>query len=69
MYGIVEWRRDSSTFMQEFDLGQGYAPVKLVFGPDFQEVASVRWVSHSTQVDNIVLSRGAKRLFYWARKV
>lgn len=60
---FVGIRRDSSTFVQEFALGHGYAPIKLVFGPEFQEVAAVRWVSHSTQVDNIVLRRGAKRRF------
>jgi hypothetical protein len=64
---FVGVRRDSSTFVQEVALGPGYGPTKVIFGPDFREVATVRWVSQSTQVDNITLRRGAKRRYDLAK--
>ncbi len=64
---FVGVRRDSSTFVQEVALAPGYGPTKVVFGPDFREVATVRWVSQSTQVDNITLRRGAKRRYDLAK--
>jgi hypothetical protein len=53
MISFVGVRSDSSTVLQEFELSAGYSPNLLEFSTNFREVASVRWLSHSTQVDKI----------------
>ena len=58
---FVGVKRDSSTVSQAFKLDPGYAKKTLTFNSKFQEVATVRWVSRSTQIDNIKIRKGAKR--------
>lgn len=57
---FVGVKRDSSTVSQSFDLNENYVPKTFVFGPDFREIATLRWISHSTMFDNIRLKRNPK---------
>jgi hypothetical protein len=52
--------RDSSTVSQSFELNPDFSPKTLIFGPQFQEIATLRWVSHSTIFDNIKIIKTAK---------
>jgi hypothetical protein len=52
--------RDSSTVSQSFELSPDFVPKTFVFNSQFQEVATVRWVSHSTIFDNIKMFKNAK---------
>jgi hypothetical protein len=50
---FVGVKRDSSTVSQSFDLNSDFSSKTLVFGPQFQEIATLRWISQSTVFDNI----------------
>ncbi len=52
---FVGVKRDSSTVSTTFKLDGKKGPQKVEFGPEFQEVSTVRWISNSTQFDNITL--------------
>ncbi len=57
---FVGIKRDSSTVSQSFELNRDYIPKTLYFGPQFKEVATVRWVSHSTVFDNIKIKKNVR---------